>query len=106
MQEPLRGTEVYITKRGDYFSLLSMETIYVKREREREREKNPASAEYAVTNTAKVCQRVTSSIGQQDRPWPQALRSVDTHKLTKSIHLITSLYNDNIYELKIQLIYN
>ena len=47
-------------KNGDYFSLLSFETIYVKRENK----KNPAPAEEAVTNSAKVCQRVTSSTGQ------------------------------------------
>jgi len=47
-------------KKEDYFSLLSFETIYVKRENK----KNPAPAEEAVTNTAKVCQRVTSSTGQ------------------------------------------
>ena len=35
-------------KNGDYFSLLSFETIYVKRENK----KNPAPAEEAVTNTA------------------------------------------------------
>ena len=47
-------------KKGDYFSLLSFETIYVKRENK----KNPAPAEEAVTNSAKVCQRVTSSTDQ------------------------------------------
>ena len=51
-------------KNGHYFSSLSFETIYVKRENK----KNPAPAEEAVTNTAKVCQRVTSSTGQKDRP--------------------------------------
>ena len=89
-------------KKGDYFSLLSFETIYVKREDK----KNTAPAEEAVINTAKVCKRVTSSTGQQDRPLPQALQFVDSYKLTKLIHLIAASYNDKTYELQIQLICN
>jgi hypothetical protein len=63
--------------------------------------KNPAPAEEAVINTTKVCQRVTTSTGQYDRPWPQALQFVDSHKPTKLIHLITALYHGNIYALQI-----